>query len=72
MLRVYLDSYLLLSCRLLSEEREVLQLCSDVLQGAVACREDHVSMHLLRMLLLMLVCSCLMCGCFTGDGCVVI
>jgi hypothetical protein len=31
---------------LLNEEHEVLQLRSDVLQGAVACREDHVSTHL--------------------------
>jgi hypothetical protein len=30
---------------LLTEEHEVLQLRSDVLQGAVACREDHVSTH---------------------------
>jgi hypothetical protein len=32
---------------LLSEEHEVLTLRCNVLQGAVACREDHVSINLL-------------------------
>jgi hypothetical protein len=36
---------------LLGEEREVLQLRSDVLQGAVACREDHVSVVFVEIFL---------------------